>query len=35
MALAEFLMLDPKVLLLISAFLLAVAAFGVTNRLGR
>jgi hypothetical protein len=35
MGLAEFLMVDPKVLILISAFLVALAAFGVSNRIGR
>jgi hypothetical protein len=32
---AEFLMVDPKVLILIGAFLVALAAFGVSNRSGR
>ena len=35
MGLAEFLMVDPKVLILIGAFLVALAAFGVSNRIGR
>jgi hypothetical protein len=35
MGLAEFLMVDPKVLILIGAFLVALAAFGVSNRSGR
>jgi hypothetical protein len=35
MVLAEFLMVDPKVLVLIGMFLLALAAFGVSNRFGR
>ena len=35
MGLAEFLMVDPKVLVLIGAFLVALAAFGVSNRIGR
>jgi len=35
MEVAEFLMVDPKVLILIGAFLVALAAFGVSNRIGR
>jgi hypothetical protein len=35
MAVAEFLMVDPKVLILIGAFLVALAAFGLSNRFGR
>jgi hypothetical protein len=35
MGLAEFMMVDPKVLILIGAFLVALAAFGVSNRIGR
>ena len=35
MGLAAFLMVDPKVLILIGAFLVAFAAFGVSNRIGR
>ena len=35
MPLAEFLMVDPKVLILIGAFLVALAAGGVSNRFGR
>jgi hypothetical protein len=35
MGLAKFLMVDPKVLILIGAFLVALAAFGVSNRIGR
>jgi hypothetical protein len=34
-ALPEFLMIEPKVIILIGAFLLALAAFGVSNRFGR
>jgi hypothetical protein len=35
MAVAEFLMVDPKVLILIGGFLVALAAFGLSNRFGR
>jgi multisubunit Na+/H+ antiporter MnhG subunit len=35
MAVAELLMVDPKVLILIGAFLVALAAFGLSNRFGR
>jgi hypothetical protein len=35
MAVAEFLLVDPKVLILIGAFLVALAAFGLSNRVGR
>jgi len=35
MGVAEFLMVDPKVLILIGAFLIALAAFGVSNRFRR
>jgi len=35
MAVAEFLMVDPKVLILIGAFLVALAAVGLSNRFGR
>ena len=35
MGFAELVMVDPKVLILIGAFLVALAAFGVSNRIGR
>jgi hypothetical protein len=35
MAVAEFLLVDPKVVILIGAFLVALAAFGLSNRVGR
>jgi hypothetical protein len=35
MGVAEFLMVDPKVLVLIGGFLVALAALGVSNRFRR
>jgi hypothetical protein len=35
MGVADFLMVDPKVIILIGAFLIALAAFGVSNRFRR
>jgi hypothetical protein len=35
MAVAEFLLVDPKVVILIGAFVVALAAFGLSNRVGR